>query len=173
MLLGSSSLRRFSFSGRYVDVQLDRPRWRFTGDYLFHPRVNAGLEFNPAADEVTIRGNIRVVNEQRYAPNVSLGTSSDRIGSPAGTQCYYVTVAKTIHQLPIAPYASLNYSEWEDGWTFPFGTTIKLGRGFSSLLMNDGRKPHAMLNYDSGQGWGVSALWVWFERAGAALSFGF
>lgn len=152
---------------------MDRPRWRFTGDYLIHPRVNAGLEFNPAADEVTIRGNIRVIDETRIAPNVSLGTSSDRLGSPAGTQCYYVTFAKTVPRLPVSPYVSVNYSEWEDGLTFPFGATVRLSKNFSTLLMNDGLKPHAMLNFDSGQGWGISALWIWFERAGAALSVGF
>lgn len=173
MLLGSSSLRKFSFSGRYVDTTVDRPRWRFTGDYLFHPRVNAGLELNPAVSEVTIRGNIRVVDETRLSPNMSLGTSSDRIGSPEGTQCYYVTFAKTIHKLPVSPYVSVNYSEWEDGLTFPFGATFRLSKNFSTLLMNDGLKPHAMLNFDSGQGWGVSALWIWFERAGAAFSVGF
>ncbi|MBK6767317.1 MAG: hypothetical protein IPG71_13785 [bacterium] len=172
MLLGSSSLKRFSFSGRYVDIALDRPRWRFTADYLFHRRVNAGVEINPAADELTVRGNIRVLAETRNVPNVSLGTSSDRIGSPAGTQCYYITAAKTIRRLPIAPYASVNYSEWEDGLTFPFGATVKLGRGFSTLLMNDGRKAHGMLSFDSGGGWGASALWVWFERAGLAVTFG-
>jgi len=156
-----------------VDIALDRPRWRFTADYLFHPRVNAGVEMNPAADEITVRGNIRVLDEQKFVPNVSLGTSSDRLGSPAGTQCYYVTVAKTIAKLPVAPYLSVNYSEWEDGWTFPFGANVKLPQGFSALLMNDGRKPHAALNYDSGMGWGASALWIWFEHLGVALTFGF
>lgn len=135
--------------------------------------MNAGLEFNPGVSEVGIRGNIRVLDESRFKPNLSLGTSSDRIGSPEGTQCYYLTAAKTIHKLPVSPYVSVNYSEWEEGFTFPFGATVKLSKNFSTLLMNDGRKPHAMLNFDSGQGWGVSALWIWFERAGAALTVGF
>ncbi|MBK6909316.1 MAG: hypothetical protein IPH10_00035 [bacterium] len=156
-----------------MDIALDRPRWRFTADYLFHPRVNAGVEINPAADEITVRGNVRVLAEKRVVPNVSLGTSSDRLGSPAHTQCYYMTVAKSLPGLPIAPYGSINYSEWEDGWTFPFGTNIMLGRGLSALLMNDGRKPHAALNYDSGRGWGLSALYIWFEHPGLALTIGF
>lgn len=156
-----------------MDTELDRPRWRFTGDYLFHPRLNAGIEFNPGASEITFRGNLRVIDETKYNPNVSLGTSSDRIGSPEGTQCYYVTFAKSLPKIPVSPYVSVNYSEWEDGWTFPFGTSIRLSKNFSTMFMNDGRKPHAMLNFDSGRGWGLSAMWVWFERAGASLSFGF
>lgn len=139
---------------------------------MIHPRINAGLEFNPAADEVTFRGNIRIIDETRYRPNVSFGTSSDRLGSPAGTQCYYFTFAKTVNGLPLSPYATVNYSEWEDGLTFPFGATLRVSKNFSVLAMNDGLKPHAMLSFDSGKGWGASALWIWLERAGVAFTIG-
>ncbi len=173
MLLGSSSLRKFSFSARFTDLTVDRARWRFTADYLFHPRVNAGLEINPVVEEIGIRGNIRIIYENRYWPNLSFGTSSDRIGTPKGNQCYFLTLAKTLPMLSVAPYVSLNYSEFEDGLNFPFGASVHIVDHFSGMLMNDGRKPHAMLNYDSGHGWGLTAIWVWFEHPGAAFSYGF
>ena len=76
-----------------------------------------------------------------------LGTSSDRIGSPEGTQAYYVTVAKYLPVVRTAPYASLNYSEWDEGWNIPFGATVELGGGFSLRPMYDGQRTHFWPTY--------------------------
>lgn len=113
-----------------------------------------------------------VLVESALRPALFLGTSSDRIGSPAHTQSYYATAAKRLGALPVAPYASVSWSEWEDRLVFPFGANIDLGAGFSLQPMNDGRKPHLLASW-SGERVSVTAVWAWFERAGAAVSVGF
>ena len=50
----------WSFSARYIDTDLDRPRWRTTLNYRVLPSLQLGVEFNPAVQEVnplaTLRG---------------------------------------------------------------------------------------------------------------------
>jgi hypothetical protein len=56
--------------------------------------LQAGLEFNPKAEELGPLFTFFVLTETETAPALFIGTSSDRIGSPAGQQAYYATVSK-------------------------------------------------------------------------------
>jgi hypothetical protein len=67
---------------------------------------------------------------------------------------------------------SLNYSEWDDGWNVPFGASLEWPRGFSLRPMYDGAETHLMVSFAT-ERFSVSALWVWLERAGLAVSAGF
>lgn len=136
------------------------------------PTVQVGLEYNIAAAEVTPLATWFLVAEDDRRPAVFLGTSSDRIGSPEGTQSYYLTAAKAIPSLRLAPYGTLNYSEWDSGWNFPFGAHIDLGRGYSLQPMYDGDRGHLVGIWSNGRA-SVSALWVWFEQFGVAGAIGF
>ncbi|MEE8523094.1 MAG: hypothetical protein V3T72_04115, partial [Thermoanaerobaculia bacterium] len=71
---------------RYVDVDLARPRWRSTLTYRLHHRLQVGIEANPEADEIGPLLSWFLVTEGHGRPALFLGTSSDRIGSPAGEQ---------------------------------------------------------------------------------------
>lgn len=113
-----------------------------------------------------------VLTETNTRPALFLGTSSDRIGSPPGTQSYYLTLAKHIPRTPLAPYVSLNYSEWDDGFNFPFGANLTLQKNFSLRPMFDGKRSHLMLTHYYRQ-WSFTALYVWFEKIGVAASVGF
>ena len=113
-----------------------------------------------------------VLTETNTRPALFLGTSSDRIGSPPGTQSYYLTLAKHIPRTPLAPYVSLNYSEWDDGFNFPFGANLTLPKNFSLRPMFDGKRSHLMLTHYYRQ-WSFTALYVWFEKIGVAASVGF
>ena len=157
---------------RWVDTDLPRPRWRTTLNYRVVPRLQLGLEWNPAADEVgpLLTGFLLTEGERR--PAVFVGTSSDRIGSPAGKQSYYLTVAKYIPALHVSPYASLNYSEWDEGVNLPFGANIELGRGFSVQPMYDGQRTH-LLGTWANERCSATLVWAWLERAGVAFSVGF
>lgn len=155
-----------------MDTELPRPRWRFTADYTFLRRFTAGIEYNPVVGEINPRGTIELFHEGRIRPHMSLGTSSDRIGSPEGTQAYYLTLGKIIPRTPVAPYASINYSEWDEGFNFPFGANIQFHRRWAFMPMYDGDRSHLLLNH-SATHWGASLMWIWFERAGIALRFGF
>ena len=152
-----------------MDLELDRPRWRSTLNYRVHPRLQLGIEFNPAADEVGPLLTWFLMTENERRPALFLGTSSDRIGSPEGDQSYYLTVARHHPRWPVSAYLSLNYSEWDDGFNTPFGVEVALGERFSVRPMYDGDRAHLMVNYQS-QRFTTSLLWVWFERFGVAFS---
>jgi hypothetical protein len=160
---------KWSASLRYVDTDLDRPRWRSTLSYRLHQRLQLGVELNPEADEVGPLVTWFLLTEDERRPALFLGTSSDRIGSPAGTQSYYLTVAKHHPSWPVSAYVSLNYSEWDDALNLPFGVEVELGQHFSVRQMYDGQRTHLMLNY-AGRNFGASLLWVWLDRIGIAFS---
>jgi hypothetical protein len=155
-----------------VDIDLARPRWRFTATYAFTPRLQAGLEYNPVAGEVGFIGNWIAHLETEKLPMVNFGTSSDRIGTPPGPKAYYVTFAKSIPSLRAAPYVSINYSEHDRGINFPFGVNFVIDRHWSILPMNDGRKTHLTATY-SEHTWSVTALWIWLKHPGISFSMRF
>ncbi len=160
---------KFSASLRFVDTDLDRPRWRSTLSYRILPQLQIGVEVNPEADEIGPLLTWFLQTEDERRPALFLGTSSDRIGSPAGEQSYYLTAAKHHPSWPVSAYVSLNYSEWDKDINFPFGVEVELDERFSLRPMYDGQRTHLMLNY-AGQRFGASLIWVWLERVGVAIS---
>jgi hypothetical protein len=151
---------------------LDRPCWRFTANYRIHHRLQAGIEFNPEADEIGPLFTLFLLTESESRPALFLGTSSDRIGSPAGKQSYYTTVSKYFPFLRASIYGSLDYSEWDETLNVPFGASIELGKGLSIRPMYDGDRSHLMMNYFANQ-FGVSLIYVWLETLGISFSAGF
>lgn len=144
---------------RFADVKETRPRWRFNAAYGVTDRILVGLEYNPAVAEVIPTLNWVVAPEDRHGarPMVTLGTSSDRIFSPEGTRSYFATVSKSLPGARLAPYVSVNWSEWEDVLTFPFGLNCALRPDLSAMFQNDGRNSHWLLTYKAG-GYNVSLL---------------
>lgn len=155
-----------------MDTNLPRPRWRFTGVYRFTPRFQGGVEWNPGAREAGLIGNWILNPESEKYPMINLGTSSDRIGTPAGPHAYYVTFAKGFPDLKIGPYVSVNYSEFDRRLNFPFGVNYQFAPGVTGLFMNDGRKSHLLLTYGR-ENWSVTAMWIWFKHPGISFSIGF
>ncbi len=103
---------------------------------------------------------------------VSLGTSSDRIFSPSGTQSYYVTFAKGFPRYRIGPYVSVFYSEWEDKIIFPFGVNVSLAPQWDFLPMHDGRNTHLLLTYKLAKT-NVSLMLIKMRHPGISLGFSF
>ena len=136
------------------------------------PRLQLGLEYNPVADEVGPLMTLFLLPEGERRPALFLGTSSDRIGSPAGTQSYYLTTAKYLPALHASPYVSVNYSEWDKGWNLPVGANIELGHGLSVQPMYDGNRTHLLGTYATPR-YSATLIWAWLERAGVAVSVGF
>lgn len=160
---------RFSVSLRWIDIDLERPRWRSTLSYRVHPRLQLGVELNPAADEVGPLLTWFLLTEEERRPALFFGTSSDRIGSPEGEQSFYLTAAKHHPRWPVSAYVSLNYSQWDSDFNLPFGVEVEFGESFSLRPMYDGQRTHLMLNY-LGRRFSASLLWVWLERFGVAFS---
>lgn len=157
---------------RYVDTEEERPRWRMTANYRVIPTLQVGVEYNPVVAEVGPLVTWFVLTEGERRPAVFLGTSSDRIGSPEGMQSYYLTAAKYLPPLRTSPYASLNYSEWDEGWNVPFGANVELGRGFSVQPMYDGQRSHLLATYATHR-YSATLIWAWLESPGVAVSVGF
>ncbi|MFT5233567.1 MAG: hypothetical protein ACI9UK_000467 [Candidatus Krumholzibacteriia bacterium] len=160
------------FSARYVDTDVARARWRFTLNYRVVPRLQLGVEFNSTVGEVGPLVTLFLLTETDKYPALFLGTSSDRIGSPEGTQSYYATVSKQLLDFGTSAYASLNYSEWDDGINVPFGASQPIGEKYAVRYMYDGQRSHALADYYRGN-LGVSLMWVWLEQFGVALHGGF
>jgi len=157
---------------RYIDTELERPRWRSTANYTVVPTLQLGIEYNMVAAELNPLATWFVLTETERRPAVFFGTSSDRIGSPEGMQAYYVTTAKYLPFLRTAPYVTLNYSEWDEGLNIPFGANVELGAGLSIRPMYDGQRTHLLASWATSHA-SVTFIWAWLESAGAAVSFGF
>lgn len=154
-----------------MDTEVERPRWRFNAAYRLTPRVNVGIEYNPVVEELNPTVNWIVSPEGRNHPMVSFGTSSDRIFTPEGNQAYYVTFAKGVPGTKLAPYVSVNYSEFESGFNFPFGINIGLADTIDLLPMNDGRKSHLLLTFKQPKS-NVTLMAVDLKRPRFGISFG-
>ena len=155
-----------------MDTGLPRPRWRATANIRVIPTLQLGLEYNPVAGEVGPLATWFLLTETERRPALFLGTSSDRIGSPEGTQAGYATLAKYLPRVRTSPYVSVHYSGWDEEWNVPFGANVELGGGWSIQPMYDGNRTHLLATFATTR-YSATALWAWLERAGVALSVGF
>jgi hypothetical protein len=65
----------------------------------------------------------------------------------------------------------MNWSETDDGFNFPFGGTVHIGEHYGVRAMYDGQRTHLLASATWGR-WTLTALWVWLEHPGVALSTG-
>ncbi|HYO62389.1 MAG TPA: hypothetical protein VER08_01915 [Pyrinomonadaceae bacterium] len=159
---------------RVIANQIPRASVRTTLTYRFHPRVSAGVEYNPRAGKVSPLANVLAVKETLKRPALIVGTSSDRIGTPSG-QSFYATLSKNLKRetkLPIAPYAGLAYGTYEDRLRPIGGLNIGFTEQFTSLIIFDGVHVHPMLNY-SYQRHAFSFLLVRGRHPGVSYSVAF
>ena len=150
---GNQSRDRWTWGFRLLSNQIPRAAVRTTLTYRFHPRLSAGIEYNPRADEVAPLVNFLLLTETSDRPAVMLGTSTDRIGTPSG-QSFYATFSKNLQErtgMPIAPYAGVAYGTYDDRARPIGGLTIFLGKGFSLLATYNGVQVHPLLNYSRGR----------------------
>lgn len=145
----NASKQRWAFSLRWLPGQIDRAEWRTTLTYRFHPRLTAGVEFNPSVGEFKPLVNFLLVTETEKRPAVMLGTSTDRLGTPSG-QSFYATVSKSLKRatgLPIAPYVGVVYGTYEHRWLPAGGASINFTRQLSATFAYNGVDKHALVNY--------------------------
>ena len=165
---------KWTYGVRVIANQIDRATWRNTLTYRIHPRVTAGIEYNPLAKKVSPLANVVVLTETHKRPALIVGTSSDRIGTPFG-QSFYATISKNLKHvtgLPIAPYFGVAYGTFEDRLRPIGGLNITLSERWSSTILFDGVRVHPTANYT----WGRHQFGVIFERGrhpGASYSISF
>jgi len=144
---------RFTFTVRVIPGILERARWRNNLSYALRDDLTVGIEYNPLAQDLHPTLNWRLVDETETRPSLMIGTSSDRIGTPHGTATY-LTIAKSLKAqtgLPIAPYACINYSSYNDRVSFIGGANIQLTSKLSLMAIYDGMATHGALSYTTGR----------------------
>lgn len=150
---GDESDFKWTLGVRVISNQIDRARWRNTLTYRFHPRLTAGVEYNPLAGKVSPIANFVALTETHRRPALILGTSSDRIGTPSG-QSYYATLSKNIRHhtgLPLAPYFGVAYGTYEGRLRPVGGLNITADEHWSSTIIFDGVRVHPLVNYARGR----------------------
>ena len=146
---GFQSEHKWTWGVRLLSNQIPRAAVRTTLTYRFHPRLTAGIEFNPRADEVAPIANLLVLTETKRRPALMLGTSTDRIGTPSG-QSFYVTVSKNLRRqtgLPIAPYVGASFGTFDDRLRPIGGLNVFLNEKFSIVATYNGVNVHPLLNF--------------------------
>ena len=144
---------RWTFGVRVIANQIDRAKWRNTLTYRFHPRLTAGIEYNPLAKKVSPLANLVVMTETHARPALIIGTSSDRIGTPSG-QSFYATLSKSLKHhtgLPIAPYVGIAHGTFDDRTRAIGGLNITFSENWSSTILFDGVRVHPLVNYTRGR----------------------
>jgi hypothetical protein len=146
---GFQDEHKWTWGLRLLTNQIPRAAVRTTLTYRFHPRLTAGIEFNPRADEVSPIANFLLLTETSKRPALMLGTSTDRIGTPSG-QSFYATVSKNLRRqtgLPIAPYTGASFGTFDDRLRPIGGLSVFLNEKFSILATYNGVNVHALLNF--------------------------
>ena len=154
---GNANKEKWTFGVRVIPEAAPRASVRTTLTYRLHPRLTAGIEVNPRADDAGGRVspllNWLAVKETENRPALILGTSSDRIGTPDG-QSFYATLSKNLKSetgLPIAPYAGVAYSTHDHRWLPLAGLHVNFTRNISSTVIFDGVRVHPLINYTRGR----------------------
>jgi hypothetical protein len=143
----NNSKNRWTFGVRLLTNQIPRAAVRTTLTYRFHPRLQAGIEYNPRVGEVGIIGNLLVITETKRRPALMLGTSTDRIGTPSG-QSFYAIFSKNLHRetgLPISPYIGAAYGTFDHRLRPVGGLNVFLNKNFSILVTYNGVNVHPLL----------------------------
>ncbi len=150
---GEDSDDRWTWSLRVIPGAVPRAQIRTTLTYRFHARFTAGIEYNPRGETTSARvgplANFLVMTETARRPALIVGTSSDRIGTRDG-QSVYATLSKSLKRetgFPIAPYAGVAYSGFEDRLLGIGGLNIHFTKNISGLAMFDGVHLHPMVFY--------------------------
>ena len=127
---------------------VDRAKYRTTLMYRFTPALQAGVEYNPKADDVGLIANWRAVEESADWPALILGTSSDRIGTEEG-RAYYATLSKDLEAwtgMPVAPYVGVAYGEADDELVAIGGASIRWSERWSTMHIYDSENIHHILS---------------------------
>lgn len=171
---GQQDEQKWTYGVRVIAGVIDRAKWRNTLTYRLHPRLTAGIEYNPLAGNVAPLANVVALTETSRRPALILGTSSDRIGTPYG-QSFYATFSKNLREetgLPIAPYVGAAYGTFDDRFRVIGGLNINLKERWSSTILFDGVRVHPLVNYTRGR----HQFGIIFERGrrpGASYSISF
>ena len=131
---------------------MPRASRRLTLTYRFLPRLTAGVEYNPRADEVAPLVNWLAIPESAKGPALMFGASTDRLGTPSG-RAYYATVSKNLQawlRVPIAPYVGAAYGTYDDRLRAIGGVNVSMTERFSAMVTYNGEDIHSIVSLTQG-----------------------
>lgn len=167
-LLGADGLPTlWTFSYRFVATPDESAQHRFVLDYRLTPNLSIGIERAGGASGVGMYpsagrdpyGYLRdsnanapimprltwfVTPETESTPSFVVGFTSDRLSTPRG-QAYFATFAKSIPDMPLAVFASVKWSNFDDRVAYPFGFNWMIDRDWTLQTVNDGDYTHMLL----------------------------
>jgi hypothetical protein len=171
---GHDTSQRWTFGVRLLANQIPRASVRATLTYRFHPRFQAGIEYNPRVDEVGVIANLLILTETERRPALMIGTSTDRIGTPSG-QSFYATFSKNLRRdtgLPIAPYVGVAFGTYDDRLRPIGGLNFLLSKKLSILVTYNGVNVHPLLSFTHGRQ-AISLVMVKGRDPGVSYSISF
>lgn len=91
---------------------------------------------------------------------------------------YFVTLTKLAiakeNGFGLAPYISLAYSEFDQGFNVPFGASFALGPAWNLLSMYDGHRAHTTLSWSAPDGrTSITAIAAFNKRLGLSVGRNF
>lgn len=152
---------RFAVDLRLIEgIDTDRSRASLTATYAYDERLTLGVEVAPKDDEFNPLVIYRVFDETREGPSLTIGTSTDRIGTPSG-RSYWATAGRSFEaalDFPVSAYVGAAWGEFEDELTAIAGLRIDWNRGISTTSAWDGENLNHSLDVEFEDGWRVSLL---------------
>ena len=118
------------------------------------------------------------ISETDERPALIVGTSSDRIGTPSG-RAVYATLSKDLEHLidvPIAPYAGLSYSGFEEQVEVIGGLSVRWSDSVASVHSWDAHNLHHVVEYLLPNGQALGLVLADFDdhyELGVTWSIGF
>lgn len=155
---------------RWIDIDGDA-RTRATLDYRLSPRLTAGLEANPDANEVLPRATWFALLQTEKMPSVTLGVASDRLSTPEG-YAGFLTFARSLKGGCVSVFGSVKLSSINRAVAYPFGANFRLGDWHVLQVINDGNYTHALLTHLADDV-AITAVWARMRHFGVQLGFGF
>jgi|GEM_PF-875055 len=154
---------RFELDLRLIEgIDSDRSRASVVATYAWDERLTLGFEAAPEDDSFSPLVVYRVFDETRERPALTVGTTTDRIGTPSG-RSYWATVGRSFAEavdFPVSVYAGAAWGEFEDELHAVGGVRIDWDRGISTTSAWNGQGLDHSLDLEFDSGWRVSLLAV-------------
>ncbi len=162
---------QWTASYRFINIDDDAARSRFTLDYRVSPRVSLGIEANGDGEGILPRGTWFITPEGERHPSLVLGFTADRLSTPKG-HALFLTASKSIPNSPILPFLSVKLN-MDDGATyFPFGANWMINDRHTLQVINDGSYTHMLLTHIGDQA-NFSLIFARMKHLGFSVNYAF
>lgn len=162
---------QWTASYRFINIDDDAARNRFTLDYRVTPRVSLGLEANGDGEGILPRGSWFITPEGENHPSLVLGFTADRLSTPRG-HAVFLTASKSIPNSPVLPFLSVKLNTDDGATYFPFGANWMINDRHTLQVINDGSYTHMLLTHIGDQA-NFSLILARMKHLGFSVNYAF